>query len=1012
MIPLKLSIEGLYSYREKQEIDFEKLTSAGLFGIFGAVGSGKSSILEAMMIALYGESERLSKRGENIGLINLQSQKLEIRFEYLVGKNEGVRYLSVFTLKRKTKNFDELDRADLKIYQWQEDNWVPLTAKDASSILGMKFDDFRRTIIIPQGKFREFVELKDSERNEMLQELFQLNKFDLSQPVRTLSSRANADFIRVEAQLNELSDTSEETEQHLKDNIEEHSRVITEMESQWEAGQKRLATLLSLEELHEQWKDYQAKLQVLLQEQEKIETLRKNLEIYKRITASFGPLYLSKKDNEQRLKRVNDLLEDNTEKLSKLEAAWPVLDTRLKETEELHGKRESRRERVQHLQKIIQGNDLKRELKNADSVRKNLSAQFKDVLDSVEQSKAKTLSFAQYRETVEGQIDSGEIRLQLGLVATSGQTFDNEANNFSQKQKENNSELEKFKKNLEGILSEWVDAEHESMGVWGARLELEEKEYTDRKDELLKQAGLSAFVALVQNGDACPLCGSLEHPSVFDGNHDELKSAEDALLSIRKRLEKYRMDVRKVDQLQNSISSLENEMKRMNDDFEKKKESHLKLMEKVVPLSIVTWQDAQQRLDRNVAKDKELDKLKEDLKSEENHSQKLLEQKESIEKSIGDIASQIASMQGKITLIDAEVNSDKDDWWQRYLTMDNSAILSDIDKVENSIRQAELDWKDASEKASKCQSDIAALMGTKNTLKENIQSETDSLDKVNQEWERLLIQEGKDTEAVVSVINSSMDEAAISKQLSDFDSQLYAVRLRLEELAKTEGIELSSAEEIGRLKESEAKLKADVEALKESRIVAQEQLKRLLSDRAKGAEFIVQRTALEKRLANLRELEVLFRGRGFVSYISHFYLQELCAAANIRFRKLTRERLALDVDQENNFYVIDYLNEGKRRLLKTLSGGQTFQASLCLALALAERVKVINESERSFFFLDEGFGALDKESLSVVLETIKSLKHENRVVGLISHVEELQQELDVSLHVRLDKERGSLILTE
>jgi exonuclease SbcC len=303
-------------------------------------------------------------------------------------------------------------------------------------------------------------------------------------------------------------------------------------------------------------------------------------------------------------------------------------------------------------------------------------------------------------------------------------------------------------------------------------------------------------------------------------------------------------------------------------------------------------------------------------------------------------------------------------------------------------------------------------MGTKNTLKESIQSETDSLDKVNQEWERLLIQEGKDTEAVVSVINSSMDEAVISKQLSDFDSQLYAVRLRLEELVKTEGIELSSAEEIGRLKESLAKLKADLEDLKESRIVAQEQLKRLLSDRAKGAEFIVQRTALEKRLANLKELELLFRGRGFVSYISHFYLQELCAAANIRFRKLTRERLALDVDQENNFYVIDYLNEGKRRLLKTLSGGQTFQASLCLALALAERVKVINESERSFFFLDEGFGALDKESLSVVLETIKSLKHENRVVGLISHVEELQQELDVSLHVRLDKERGSLILTE
>lgn len=1012
MIPLKLSIEGLYSYREKQEIDFEKLTSAGLFGIFGAVGSGKSSILEAMMIALYGESERLSKRGENIGLINLQSQKLEIRFEYLVGKNEGVRYLSVYTLKRKTKNFDELDRADLKIYQWQEDNWVPNPAKDAEPILGMKFDDFRRTIIIPQGKFREFVELKDSERNQMLQDLFQLNKFDLAQPVKTLSGRTNADLIRVETQLKELSDTSQETEQRLKDEIEERSGVITEMERQWEAGQKRLVALQSLEELHEQWKNYQAKLQGLLQEQKNIETLRKNLEIYKRITASFGPLYLSKKDNEQRLKRANDLLADTTEKLSKLEAEWPALEARLKEAEELHGKRESRRERVQHLQKIIQGNDLKRELKNADSEKEKLSAQLKEVLDAVEQSKAKTLSFAQYLATVEQQIDSGEIRLQLGLVATSGQSFDNETNNFSQKQKENTSELEKLKKNLEGILSEWVDAEHESLSAWGARLEREEKECTERKDELLKQAGLSAFVALVQNGEACPLCGSLEHPSVFDGNHDELKTAEDALLTVRKRLEKYRTDIRKVDQLQTSISSLENEMKRWSDDFEKKKEAHLQLMEKVVSLSILKWQDAQQRLDLNAAKDKELNKLKDDLKQEENHSQKLQVQKESLDKNINDIAAQMASIQGKITLIDAEVNSDKDDWWQKYLTMDNSSILNDIDKVEKSIHQAEIDWKEASDKASKCQSEIAALLGTKNTLQENIQSETSSLDKVNQEWERLLAAEGMTTDAVVDLINSSMDEAAISKQLGDFDSQLYATRVRLEELAKTEGIEQSSAEEIGRLKESVVKLKTDVDTLKDSRTVAQEALKRLLSDREKGAAFILQRTALEKRLANLRELEVLFRGRGFVSYISHFYLQELCAAANVRFRKLTRERLAIDVDQENNFYVIDYLNEGKRRLLKTLSGGQTFQASLCLALALAERVKVINESERSFFFLDEGFGALDKESLAVVLETIKSLKHENRVVGLISHVEELQQELDVSLHVRLDKERGSLILTE
>src|SRR5690606_1117361 len=116
-------------------------------------------------------------------------------------------------------------------------------------------------------------------------------------------------------------------------------------------------------------------------------------------------------------------------------------------------------------------------------------------------------------------------------------------------------------------------------------------------------------------------------------------------------------------------------------------------------------------------------------------------------------------------------------------------------------------------------------------------------------------------------------------------------------------------------------------------------------------------------------------------YVSSIYLRELCNTANLRFMKLTKNSLSLEIAEDNTFWVIDYLNGGKKRLLKTLSGGQTFQASLCLALALAEKVKSLNQADQSFFFLDEGFGALDKNSLRVVFETLKSLRHENRIVG-------------------------------
>jgi exonuclease SbcC len=96
-------------------------------------------------------------------------------------------------------------------------------------------------------------------------------------------------------------------------------------------------------------------------------------------------------------------------------------------------------------------------------------------------------------------------------------------------------------------------------------------------------------------------------------------------------------------------------------------------------------------------------------------------------------------------------------------------------------------------------------------------------------------------------------------------------------------------------------------------------------------------------------------------------------------------------------------------LLKTLSGGQIFQASLCLALSLAENVKNLNQADQSFFFLDEGFGSLDRPSLQLVFETLKSLQKENRIVGIISHVEGLQSEIDTYLSVHQKEEGGSTI---
>ncbi|HBO73155.1 MAG TPA: hypothetical protein DD653_00500 [Marinilabiliales bacterium] len=186
-------------------------------------------------------------------------------------------------------------------------------------------------------------------------------------------------------------------------------------------------------------------------------------------------------------------------------------------------------------------------------------------------------------------------------------------------------------------------------------------------------------------------------------------------------------------------------------------------------------------------------------------------------------------------------------------------------------------------------------------------------------------------------------------------------------------------------------------------------LQKMDMDFKKLQELNHQKGQLEARASNLKTLKQLFKANGFVNYISTVYLQNLCADANDRFYRLSGQRLSLEITEDNSFQVRDFMNDGKVRHVKTLSGGQTFQAALSLALALADSVHRDHGTSENFFFLDEGFGSLDKESLQLVFDTLKTLRKENRMVGIISHVDELQQEIDTCLKITNSENSGSLI---
>ena len=216
MIPIKLTIQGLFSYQEKQTIDFKKLTEAHLFGIFGSVGSGKSSILDAITYALYGETERMNARdNRNYNMMNLKSDELFIEFDFSVGK-ESTTYRSVVKGKRNRKRFDDVKTLDRSAYRNLNETWEPVEIEELQQVIGLSYENFKRTIIIPQGKFQEFLQLGNKDRTQMMKELFNLGKFELYYKTVALENKNNEQMQKLQGQLLQLGEVKPELLEEAK----------------------------------------------------------------------------------------------------------------------------------------------------------------------------------------------------------------------------------------------------------------------------------------------------------------------------------------------------------------------------------------------------------------------------------------------------------------------------------------------------------------------------------------------------------------------------------------------------------------------------------------------------------------------------------------------------------------------------------------------------------------------------------------------------------------------------
>ncbi|MDY4128984.1 SMC family ATPase, partial [Peptostreptococcus porci] len=181
MKPIRLEIEGLNSYSKKQVIDFETLISKGIFGIFGKTGSGKSTILDAITLSLYGNIARGTKE-----FINSNSEKASIEYEFQIGDGAD---RNTFIVSRRFKRSSGASKTSSR------SDYVRLIKKDETGntiviadrvgdvnqaikeIIGLEESDFLKSVVLPQGKFSEFLTLGGKDRRNMLERIFNLEEY-------------------------------------------------------------------------------------------------------------------------------------------------------------------------------------------------------------------------------------------------------------------------------------------------------------------------------------------------------------------------------------------------------------------------------------------------------------------------------------------------------------------------------------------------------------------------------------------------------------------------------------------------------------------------------------------------------------------------------------------------------------------------------------------------------------------------------------------------------------------
>ena len=1064
MRPLKLKMQAFGSYGRETVIDFTK-PEQNLFLITGDTGAGKTTIFDAIVFALYGEASSTSNKKEGVVL---QSQYAELNIEPYV-EMEFMEGEERYTVRRVPRHLKTVTRGAAKGKGTREiTGSVTLFMPDGTEypsketnaklqeITGLTKSQFMQVAMIAQGEFMELLRAKSDDKKKIFRKLFNTEMYEqivnelgnrkrnMEREIAVIRTRCQSETARIkffgdkaeeknpgddeislcEKRLEELKKRVSDGEIVVMPELTEVlERYLVILDNQLKKAQKLYEDAAEIREKKRDIYIEAQQLQSLFiqrkQTEEELEEYRKQsfeMENKEKLAGSVSDAWEIKtfydfwKAGQEDAERVRTAFETQTERLPGLmEEEEGMIQEEQKKQKELETVQEEYTRTLEKAEKAIQLFGQIKETKKKMDMGKELleKARIKEEADKkafeVLENREKAL-----RDRSEQLADAGEklAVCQSQMKEINGMTADLKALSSIYK------EQKTYEKKIEELKEKYKEAR--------ASYEKKHGEYEKKRQNFLDaQAGFLA--SELMEGMPCPVCGSIEHPRpcVMKKEHSEF--TREGMDLLEKETEKLRAEQENLSAEVKSNTDLRDVKKQ---DFDESFNRLKNRMRENIPALPEEFSPGQgQELIRQWMKEVQENGIKyqrdrEELQSVQKQMKDLEEEKPAVRKQMEISAEQVREARIAYESAKAEFQSYS---FSSDFESEEAAKKAEAEAARKKERFTE-DYntaRAAREKAGtersntetlikKYRAELPTAEAEEEKRKKNYESMAEGKEMAESQWKSLTdIYEKQMTEQLRKEVQVFRE----GKKAAEGKAQSLTAAIGNRKPPVMDDIQKEPEDAEHRLKSADS-LRDQIRSVYKDNKEADHILSPMLQERQK----LVEEHGRIDHLYRLVSGNVSGSRMDLETYVQRYYLEKILYAANRRFRDMSAGQFEL------RMYNLEKAGEGKNRGLdlmvysavtgkerevRTLSGGESFMAALALALGMADQIQESSAAiNLDMMFIDEGFGSLDEHSRNQAVKVLLEMAEGSKLIGIISHVTELKQEIEDQLIVIKD-ESGS-----